>query len=166
MVCWAVDPKYPVSDSNVANTVGPAPGRHRPFSSASRPRQSRYHALRAAGSAARRKYPPMPSTRSMPLSCQDGDPAGWHHTIAAFAARLNRGGNSSGADRRLGTGSPHDQTDQQAEEEAEDVCHVGHAAATGGEAERVGPLQHEPQAENDPRGDSQRDEEQEWHQAP
>jgi hypothetical protein len=25
------------------------------------------------------KYPPMPSTRSMPPSCQDGDRAGWHH---------------------------------------------------------------------------------------
>jgi hypothetical protein len=27
----------------------------------------------------------------MPLSCQDGDPAGWHHTIARFTPRLNRG---------------------------------------------------------------------------
>jgi hypothetical protein len=30
------------------------------------------------------KYPPIPSTRSMPLSCQDGDRAGWHHTVARF----------------------------------------------------------------------------------
>src|SRR3954451_3585824 len=44
MVCWARQPKYPVSESKVANTVTPASGRHRPFSSASKPRQSRYHA--------------------------------------------------------------------------------------------------------------------------
>jgi hypothetical protein len=42
-------------------------------------RQSRYHAPRATGSAARTNYPPIPSTRSMPHSCEEGDRAGWHH---------------------------------------------------------------------------------------
>jgi hypothetical protein len=46
------------------------------------------------------KYPPIPSTRSMPLACQDGDRAGWHHTIARFSHRLNRGG-ITGAMRAL-----------------------------------------------------------------
>src|SRR3954470_17696342 len=71
MVCWAREPKYSVSESKVANTVSPASCRHRPFSSASRPRQSRYHAPRAFGSVARMKYPPTPSTRSMRLACQE-----------------------------------------------------------------------------------------------
>jgi hypothetical protein len=33
------------------------------------------------------KYPPIPSTRSTPLSCQDGGRAGWHHTITRKAWR-------------------------------------------------------------------------------
>jgi hypothetical protein len=40
--------------------------------------------------AARMKYPPIPLTRSMPLSCQDDD-RGWHHTMARFTPRPNHG---------------------------------------------------------------------------
>ena len=42
---------------NVANTVGPDSCCHSPSASASRPRQSRYHAPRAAGSVAQMKAP-------------------------------------------------------------------------------------------------------------
>jgi len=60
--------------TEVQARVGPC--RHRPLSSASRPRQSRYHALSAAGSVPRMKYPPIPSTRSMSLSCPGWRPDG------------------------------------------------------------------------------------------
>src|SRR5215475_16137345 len=41
------------------------------------------------------KYPPIPSTRSTPPSCQDGDRAGWHphhHPYSLAASRLVRAG--------------------------------------------------------------------------
>ena len=41
-----------------------------PFSSSPSPRRSRYQAVSVAGSFARRKYPPIPSTRSISSGCQ------------------------------------------------------------------------------------------------
>src|SRR3954465_15500597 len=69
MVRWAREPKYSVSDANVANTVAPGSWCHTPWSSSFSPRQSWYQAARASGSAARRKYPPIPSTRSISPWC-------------------------------------------------------------------------------------------------